>query len=338
VNTALRLPLVCHTVAPVRSASTLADDVMRGLFACPRTLPPKYFYDERGSALFDQICNLPEYYPTRTEAALLARVARQVIERVRPQRIVEFGSGTSRKTRLLLDACAPAGCFPAYVPFDVCADVVLTSGAELLRDYGWLDVRPLCGDYHAGLGNLPRGTAADLYLFLGGTIGNFTDHQALAFLRDLRAIMREGDFLLLGADRLKRPDLLHAAYNDFAGITAEFNRNVLRVMNRELGANFDLESFAHYASYNPHQAQIEMHLVAMRDQEVHFAALARTLALAEGDSMQTEISRKFTRAGIVALLGRAGFRMVEHFEERSPSFSLVLAAPQLCHAPAGDDA
>lgn len=327
MNTAIRLPIVCEAVAATRAVPSLWEDVAHGLFSTPRRLPAKYFYDERGSQLFDQICNVPEYYPTRTENALLAEVSADIIARARPASIIELGSGMSRKTHHLLDACAELDCFARYVPFDVCDEVLLLSGERLMHEFPWLTVQPLRGDYGAGLAHLPRRAERNLIAFLGGTIGNFTAGESHAFLSELRAFMGPDDRLLLGADRVKRPEVLHAAYNDFAGVTAEFNRNVLRVINRELGADFDVERFAHYAFFNPLESQIEMHLVAMGAQRVRFAVNDAVLELKEGDSIQTEISRKFTRASLEAMVCGAGFAIEQHYESRAPAFSLVLARP-----------
>lgn len=327
MNTYVPCRVECVAIAPSRAVPSLADDVLRGLFTAERMLPPKYFYDDRGSLLFDQICDVPEYYPTRVEAALLKRVAGHIIASERPERIVEYGSGTSRKTRLLFDACGELACYPSYAPFDVCEDVLVTSGEALCRSYEWLNVEPMVGDYTAGLDNLPRHAGRQLVLFLGGTIGNFSPAECAAFLRELRRTMRPGDSLLLGADRLKTPAVLHAAYNDDAGYTADFNLNLLRVLNRELGADFDLQGFAHYAHFNPQDSQIEMYLVAMREQQVHFAALGRTLAFHEGDHILTEISRKFTRPMLETMLTDAGFAIAHHYEASGHLFSLVLAHP-----------
>ncbi len=327
VNTLSTTTIACEAVRPTRAVTTLSDDVTAGLFAAPRTLPPKYFYDERGSLLFDRICDAPEYYPTRTESALLERIAGDVIAAERPQCIVELGSGTSRKTRHLFDACSAAQCYPLYAPFDVCDEVLISSGEALQDEYPWLEVQPMVGDYTAGLGNLPRRAERNLVVFLGGTIGNFAPDEAHDFLSELRATMTPGDALLLGADRVKRPDLLHAAYNDGAGITARFNLNLLEVMNRELGADFDPAGFEHYAHFNPLESRIEMHLISMRDQHVTFGRLARGIDFDEGDHILTEISRKFTRSELEAMLERAGFGVVRHFEADETKFSLVLAHP-----------
>ncbi len=317
----------CVSIAPSRAVRTLPEDVTYGLFAEQRTLPPKYFYDERGSRLFDMICDVPEYYPTRTEAALLKRVALGIIDSERPERIVEYGSGTSRKTRHLFDACSKLQCHPVYAPFDVCDDVLLESAESLGRSYDWLSVEPMVGDYMAGLANLPRSAERKLVVFLGGTIGNFRPDECRDFLRELRSTMAGGDSLLLGADRLKSPAVLHAAYNDDAGYTAEFNLNLLRVLNRELEADFDLDGFAHYAHFNPLASQIEMHLVAMRQQNVYFGRLTQGIEFREGDHILTEISRKFTRPMLERMLREAGFAIGEHYEASGAAFSLVLAYP-----------
>jgi len=319
--------IICRPVHPTKSIPSLTDDVTAGLFASVKQLPAKYFYDDRGSALFDRICDEPEYYPTRTEDALLESSARDIIASVAPARIIEFGSGMSRKIRHLFKACSELECYPTYVPFDVCDDVMIKSGEALTEKFAWLDVAPLSGDYTAGLGNLPVSGGQNLLMFLGGTIGNFTEEQGIAFLSEMRELMSSTDQLLLGADRLKDPDVLHAAYNDGAGITAAFNLNLLEVLNRELNANFDRANFEHYAFYNPAENQIEMHLVCMRDQEVHFDALQRSLTFKEGDAIRTEISRKFTRETLEAMLIRAGFEIRSHYESSAYPFSLALAAP-----------
>ena len=317
----------CHRVPPARAVPDLLNDVRAGLLASPRELPPKYFYDERGSILFDRICDSREYYPMRTESALLERHAADIVAAMRPRAILELGSGTSRKTRHLLDACDRLGCHARYVPFDVCREIVVDSGRTLLEHYDWLDIAPLVGDYMAGLDHLPEQESPTLFVFLGGTIGNFTPEEAGRFLADVRALMRPADRLLIGADRIKDPALLHAAYNDAGGITADFNLNVLRVLNRDLGAEFDVEGFAHYACFNPGRSRIEMYLVAMQDQQVRVPALDCDLSFAEGDEILTEISRKFTRRSLEGLLADGGFSVDTHFQADDGWFSLVLARP-----------
>lgn len=327
MDTHVENEIVCRAVRPTKPVPSLTDDVTAGLFSARKQLPAKYFYDDRGSGLFDRICDEPEYYPTRTEDALLEQSADDIIAIVAPSRIIEFGSGMSRKIRHLFNACSRHECYPTYVPFDVCDDVMIKSGEELSEKYSWLDVAPLSGDYTAGLGNIPVDDGKNLLMFLGGTIGNFTEEQGIAFLREVRELMSSSDQLLLGADRVKQPEILHAAYNDVAGITAEFNLNLLDVLNRELGADFDRSKFEHYAFYNPEQNQIEMHLVCMDDQDVWFEALDRSLEFKEGDAIRTEISRKFTRETLEKLLISAGFQIESHYEASSHPFSLVLARP-----------
>ncbi len=317
----------CEQVRPVRATAGLADDVRAHLLGAPRSLPPKYFYDARGSHLFDRICELPEYYPTRTECALLERHAAEIAGAARPGRVLELGAGSGRKASYVLDACAGAGLHPLYAPFDVCAEALVDSAEALARRHPWLDVRPLVGDYSAGLRHLPPGDSPTLYMFLGSSIGNFLPDEAAMFLGDVCAGMRRGDRLLIGIDRIKDPAVLHAAYNDSAGITAEFNRNVLHVLNRELRADFDALAFDHYACYEPAQGRIAMHLVSARDQRVRFGALGTTTDFAEGETILTEVSCKYTRRGIDRLLAAGGFTAQRHFEAPGNAFSLLLAEP-----------
>lgn len=321
--------LSCRALRPSRNPESLHTDARNGLLQRPRSLPPKYFYDARGSGLFDRICDTPEYYLTRTENALLTGSARDIIRKTRPRYIVELGSGTARKTRHLLNACHSERCYSGYVPFDVCREVVVEAGERLVAAYPWLHVTGLIGDYQADLAWLPEMRGPRLFVFLGSTIGNLREEQALAFLSALRAVMGSGDGLLLGADRVKDPLVLHRAYNDKAGLTAEFNRNLLRVLNRELAGNFDLKGFHHHACYNPRDQQVEMYLVAKTPQRVTLSGLGCTLELDEGEAIHTEISRKFTLGGLDRLLADGGFRIDEHCQSEDGYFSLVLARPCL---------
>lgn len=314
----------CTVVRPARAVPDLIEDVEMGLFSRPRSLPPKYFYDEYGSQLFDRICSTPEYYLTRTEDALLAECAREIIERSRPVEILELGSGSSTKTRRLLDACEALDLRSRYAPFDVCEEILLAASCDLRADYGWLSVSPLLGDYHAGLEHLPSSAGPRLYVFLGSTIGNFESDSAGRFLSELAAVMRPGDWLLLGADRIKRQEVLSAAYNDAAGITAEFNRNVLRVLNRELEADFQVDAFRHVALWQADESHMEMRLVADENQSVRFKRLSRSLVLEKGEFIRTEISRKFTREDLESLFASAGLRIEAHFEPENAYFSLLL--------------
>lgn len=313
-------------VPPSRAVPSLAEDVLAGLFEPPRRLPPKYFYDAHGSLLFDRICRTTEYYPTRTELGLLQRHAAHIVELTRPATLVEFGSGSYAKAHLLVGACATRQLRPLYAPFDVCADVLTDSGLALRREFPWLAVEPLVGDFTAGLDHVPLRPGRRLLMFLGGTIGNFDAGEAEAFLTEVCGLLQEDDYLLLGADRVKSPAVLHAAYNDRSGITARFNLNVLSVLNTALGADFDLSHFAHRAHYDVPAERIEMYLDSLVDQRVGFRRLGRTLELQAGESILTEISRKFTTASLTAMLRTAGLRIVRHFESEGPLFSLVLAA------------
>jgi len=319
------LPYGFHVVPPAHPVPTLAEDAMTGLFDKPRSLLPKYFYDEQGSRLFDQICDTQEYYPTRTEAALLQHYAQGIIDLVRPRHILEFGSGTSRKTRHLLDASHGTQEPVCYWPFDICSTLLHDVARNLLREYPGLGVRAQCGDFTAGIDYLPQPPDRCLYLFLGGTIGNFDHQQALAFLSEVAAHMQAGDALLLGADRVKDHRVLHNAYNDSEGLTAAFNLNLLSVLNKELGADFDPTIFDHRAHYNQAQQQIEMHLVARSEHSVNFNHLDRTLNLGADETILTEISRKFWPDDLRQLIEEAGLYQEAHFQPKNGWFSLVLA-------------
>lgn len=317
----------CRPVVPSVRVPTLREDARAGLLSEPRSLPPKYFYDEAGSALFDRICDTEEYYPTRTESALLQRYSAQIIEKARPEFIIELGSGTSRKTRFLFDACETLGAQPEYWPMDVCEPLLIETAQSLTADYSWLTVNALVGDYHGGFEYFPDAAADSLYVFLGGTIGNFGRDQAVALLTELRGLMTGNDKLLLGFDRVKEVGALEAAYNDAEGVTAAFNLNLLNVLNEGLGADFDVEAFEHRAIYNPAAARIEMYLVAKSRQRVELRALGERLLVEKGERILTEISRKFTPTAIDSLLRNSGFRLDTHFEARQPAYSLVLAEP-----------
>jgi L-histidine N-alpha-methyltransferase len=315
----------CRRVEPARPVPSLRDDLERGFDLSPRMLPPKYFYDARGSQLFDRICDTPEYYPTRAESFLLSAYAERLIGRVRPDHLIELGSGSSRKTRYLLSAAREQGLPLGYWPFDVCREMLQKAGGELVAEYPDLRVHALVGDYLGGLAHLPRPLGRRLFVFLGGTIGNFSELEAHHFLCDLRAQMQAGDHLLLGADRVKASDVLEAAYNDAAGVTAAFNLNLLDVVNRELNADFDPAGFRHRAVFDPEASRIEMYLVAQARQQVRVEALGRSYRFDRGDAILTEISRKFTRRSLAAALGRAGFAIEQHYEGGERLFSLVLA-------------
>lgn len=313
------------SVPKANAVPDLIEDVRQCLLKAPYSLPPKYFYDHRGSVLFDQICNTPEYYPTRTESKLLSRYCQHIIDRLNVHHIIELGSGTSRKTRHLFDACQLLNKSPTYWPFDVCEPMLIETAHELMLQYDWLNVKPLEGDYSAGLAHLPKPDGHSLYVFLGSSIGNFSEPEAIRFLQDVRQHMIVGDTLLLGIDRLKDKEVLESAYNDEQGYTAEFNLNVLRVLNNEMGADFDLMKFAHQAIFNEEESQIEMYLHALTDQVINFSALDEELKLQAGEKILTEISRKYSYKGIENLLKQADLETLDHFEPANEYFSLILA-------------
>lgn len=306
--------------------STLVADVRRGLGAYPKTLPAKYLYDERGALLFDAICDQPEYYPTRTEEGMLAEMADEAIRICRPSQLVELGSGASRKTRLLLDALMEnGGDEPCYVPVDVSAEMLSRSADAVGRDYPELAVHAIVGDYDRDLRYLPPADRR-MVIFLGSTIGNFTEIDARRFLRSLRAQLSRRDWILIGFDLVKPVEVLNAAYNDAAGVTADFNLNVLRVLNRELDANFDLDSFRHDAFFNVGASQIEMHLRSDHRQRVSIPGAGLEIAFASGESVQTEISRKFSKSSAIGLVCGAGFAPRHWYESGDGYFALLLAS------------
>lgn len=319
--------LTQSTVPAIRPVPTLAEDAGAGLLQPPRFLPPKYFYDDHGSRLFEAICNTPEYYPTRMEAALLADSSQAVIETIRPGHILELGSGSSRKTEHLLAACVDAGVCPVYWPFDVSARMMLNAGARLVDQHDWLQVHALVGDYGGGLERLPLPTdeGRRLIVFLGGTLGNFEPADAVAMLKEIRGLMAPGDALLLGLDRVKDAARLEAAYDDGAGCTAAFNLNVLNVLNRELDADFPVDAYRHRAVFDERLARIEMRLVANTAHTVRIGALDAQIDIAAEEQILTEISRKFTPAAIEELLATAELSVLSHFEAGQGDYSLVLA-------------
>jgi L-histidine Nalpha-methyltransferase len=303
----------------------LAEDVRRGLGSKPKWLPPKYFYDEHGARLFEAICDTPEYYPTRVEQALLERIAGDVIARCRPTDVVELGSGSARKTRILLEAVGRLLGAGRYVPFDVSEKMLRESSRALLERFEWLRVHAVVGDFDHDLGRLPAGERR-LFLFLGGTIGNFHHGEDAEFLSRIARVLGPGDHLLLGTDLVKDHAVLNAAYNDEAGITAEFNKNVLAVINRELGGRFDLEDFEHVACYEPSAARIEMHLRARRELVVRIQALDLAVHFEAGETILTEISRKFTPESVSRLLEAAGLDLRGWFVPEDGAFGLSLSA------------
>jgi L-histidine N-alpha-methyltransferase len=308
---------------------TLADDARRGLTASPKDLPPKWFYDERGSALFDEITRLPEYYPTRAEREILVAHAADITRLTRATTLIELGSGTSEKTRLLLDALRRGGTLRRFVPFDVSEQTLKDAAAAIEEEYPGLSVEPVVGDFCHDLACLPRADTEDggrrLIAFLGSTIGNLLPDVRATFLADVGAQMEPGDHFLLGTDLVKDRVQLVAAYDDSAGVTAAFNRNVLHVMNRELGADFDPERFEHVAVYDDDAEAIEMRLRSVGDQRVHVADLGLTVAFADGEEMRTEVSAKFRVEGVERELAAAGLELVAWWTDAPGAFALSLA-------------
>jgi L-histidine Nalpha-methyltransferase len=306
---------------------TLACDVRDGLTRELKELPPKYFYDERGSELFDRITALPEYYPTRCEREILNRNAPEIVERSGAHDLVELGSGTASKTRALLYAMAGAGTLRRYVPFDVDESVVESSALELVEAYPGLRVHGVVGDFERDLGRVPEGERR-LFAFLGGTIGNLYPDEREVFLARLREEMGEGDRLVIGTDLVKDRSVLEAAYNDRQGLTAEFNRNVLRVLNESLDADFDVEAFEHVAFFDEANSWIEMRLRANGAQTVRMDGADLELTFADGEEIRTEISAKFTREAVAGELHAAGLELDDFFTDAGGLFGLAFASPR----------
>ena len=325
LETEIARPPACISVSPARVVPDIIDDAREGLLFPPRSLPPKYFYDEKGSQLFTRICETDEYYPTRTEDGLLARNAEDIIAISRPVQIIELGSGNSRKTRRLFNACEQIDHTCSYAPFDVCAPMLEDTAGQLQTEYEWLKVTPLLGDYHAGLDHLPGFNERRLFVFLGSTIGNFEPAEARAFIREITDAMAPGDFLLLGIDRVKDVQVLNDAYNDSGGITAAFNLNLLNVLNRELDADFDLNHFNHHASYQSRHSRIEMKLVCDTLHEIQLKKIDEVIELYPGDEILTELSHKFTYGQAEELLSDCGLDIVSHYEPENRYFSVILA-------------
>jgi L-histidine N-alpha-methyltransferase len=307
---------------------SLPDDVLDGLTRPFKELPPKHLYDARGAELFDQICELPEYYPTRTERAILHDCADLIVRRTGMSELVELGSGTAAKTRVLLSAMEQAGTLWRYVPFDVAEQVVRDCAAELADEYPGLAIHGIVGDFDRHLGEIPppEHGRPRVVAFLGGTIGNFPPGARRRFLRSLARLLSPGDYLLLGTDLVKDIDVLEAAYDDARGVTAEFNRNVLHVLNRELNADFPTELFEHVAFFDPEREWIEMRLRARRACRVRVRALDLDVEFARGEELRTEISAKFTRERVRADFAACGLDLAEWFTDDDGLFALSLAS------------
>ena len=304
----------------------LAGDVARGLTSSPKTLPPKYFYDARGSALFDRITELPEYYPTRAETSILKAEAARLMERLAPDELVEIGAGTGTKIRTLLDARTSTAPL-RYVPIDVDGDTMTSAAQALTERYAFLDVHGLVGDFERDLSHVPARYGRRVVLFLGSTIGNLDPPARQRFLGDVRRILGPDDRFVLGIDLVKDRRELEAAYDDAEGVTREFNRNVLHVVNRALGADFVPETYRHLALWNARDARIEMHLIPEIPQTVRIRALRLAVTIMPDESIWTESSYKFTRATAESMLADAGLQIEEWLTDTGGRFALVVAAP-----------
>jgi len=327
-----------YRLPPDYRAASLRADALAGLTATPKSLPPKWFYDAQGSALFEKITELPEYYPTRAERSILRAAAAEIARLSQARVLVELGSGSSEKTRLLLSALRAEGSLEAYVPVDVSESALVGAEEALAVEYPGLAVHAVVSDFekYLGLEQPPSahdasggGTAAGprLVAFLGSTIGNMVPVERAAFLRRVRASLRPGDSFLLGTDLVKDVAVLVAAYDDSAGVTAAFNKNVLAVLNAELGADFDLDGFEHVAVWDAANEWIEMRLRATAEQQARVRDLDLDVHFAAGEEMRTEVSAKFRRAGVEAELAAAGLALRAWWTDPGERFGLSLSVP-----------
>lgn len=319
--------LLAHQPELVEAAP--GADVVAGLSQTPKTLPPKYFYDDRGSQLFEQICDLPEYYLTRTEAAILQECAAQIVNITGACELVELGSGSSTKTRSLLSAYEHAGHPLCYRPIDVSAGILASSAQQLLTEYPTLKIHALVSTYEQGLQQLGSGYLPQrLISFLGSSLGNLAPAECEQFFEQISAALGEGDFFLLGVDLHKSTAQLEAAYNDRQGITAAFNLNILAHLNERFNGNFDLAQFEHWAFYNKADHQIEMHLRSLKTQTVKLADLNLTIQLDAGETIRSEISRKFDRAVLQQQLANQQLHLQHTWTDQQEWFAVLLLQKQ----------
>lgn len=304
---------------------TILAEIRDGLAQSPKQLPSKLFYDTTGSQLFEEITGLPEYYLTRTEELLLNEHVPRWTARLRPASLVELGAGSAAKTRIILNAMCAHSAPVTYVPIDISATYLQRTAAALRAEYAALHVEPIVADFTGVVGLPPALHRPALFTFLGSTIGNFALSEAVLLLCQMGLLMGPGDRFILGVDLRKDTRLLEAAYNDSRGVTAEFNRNMLRVINREFGADFDVDSFRHHAFYNGAEHRIEMHLVSSRDQEVNIPG-AGVFRFRGAESMRTEISCKYDRSTVAGMFVAAGIELVEWCEDADGLFALALGA------------
>jgi L-histidine N-alpha-methyltransferase len=318
------LPTIDRFLTAEDLAASLRADVRTGLTSTPKALPPKYFYDGRGSELFVEITRLPEYYQTRAETRVLTARAAEIADLTKARTLVELGSGSSEKSHLLLRALRDVGALRTYVPVDVSVDAIQRAMPGLAADYPGVEIHGVVADFERHLDALPT-DGPRLVAFLGGTIGNFEPARRAEFLSAVGATLRPGDGLLLGTDLVKDPNRLVRAYDDAAGVTAAFNLNVLHVIDRELGGTFDVDAFEHVAVWDPQQEWIEMRLRSLREQTVDVRDLSLSVRFAEGEEMRTEISAKFRRARVAQELTAAGMRLTHWWTDGPGDFAVSLA-------------
>ena len=318
--------ITIHSCVSDAEERVLADDVLDGLTRPFKELPPKHFYDSRGSELFEEICELPEYYPTRTERRILEQNAAAIVEGTGAAELVELGSGSAEKARILLDAMERAGTLRRYVPLDVSENALESAARQLVVEYDGLQIDGVIGDFERHLDSVPDGDGPRIVALLGGTIGNFPPGTRRRLLREIGRLLGPDDRLLLGTDLVKDPAVIEAAYDDPGGVTAEFNRNVLRVINRELGADFSPDAFDHVAFFDRRNEWIEMRLRARRPQTVLIAGVGLRVEFAAGEELRTEISAKFTRARIEAEFRAARLELRGWFTDPDGLFAVSLAS------------
>jgi L-histidine N-alpha-methyltransferase len=323
-TTSDQIAIEVHLAA--NGGAAMARDVRIGLSMDPKELSPKYFYDERGSQLFEQITELREYYPTRAERSILVERSGEIVAAAgEPDTLVELGSGSAAKTRHLLSAMAAAGCLDTYVPVDISKEITHETAECLIGEYPGLAIRGLVCDFEQDLERIPNEASGRLIAFLGGTIGNLYPDARREFLARIAALLAPEDRLLLGTDLVKEPSRLEAAYDDAGGVTSEFNKNVLLVLNRELGADFDPDAFEHVARYDAKEARMDIRLRSLADQTVRLKTLEMEVAFAAGEEMRTEISSKFTRERLEAVYEEAGLTMAGWFTDDAGDYALSLA-------------
>ncbi|MEU3859529.1 L-histidine N(alpha)-methyltransferase [Streptomyces sp. NPDC028722] len=311
---------ITRTLPEDTTGAALRADVLHGLTSTPKRLPPKWFYDARGSELFEQITELPEYYPTRAEREILAARSAEIAAASGARTLIELGSGSSEKTRYLIEALP----LSAYVPVDVSESALSQAGQALVEERPDLDVHALIADFTAPLA-LPATPGPRLVAFLGGTVGNLLPAERAAFLASVRALLAPGDGLLLGTDLVKDERVLVRAYDDAAGVTAAFNKNVLAVIDRELGADFDPDAFDHVALWDPERQWIEMRLRSRTAQTVKVPALGLVVDFAAGEELRTEVSAKFEKEGVAAELAAAGLELTHWWTDEPGRFALSLS-------------